>query len=66
MKAMDEFDPCVGDLKMLMVLNEICMSELTDMQIVLHTDENSIKDIAKMSFSDIFRLQGNLQAKPPS
>ena len=49
-----------------MVLNEICKPGVTDMQIVLHTAESKIKDITKMSFSDIVRIQGDLQANPPS
>ena len=59
------FDPCIGDLKCLVVLNKICKPEETDMQLVLQKAEIKIKDIESMSFLDVVKLQGELQAIPP-
>ena len=57
-QAMNKFDHCT-------VLHEICVPGVTDMNLVLQKAELKIEDIKNLSFLEIVKLQGELEAKPP-
>ena len=62
-QAMNKHDPLTGDLKCLAVLDKICKPGVTDMKLALQKAEIRIKDIENLSFPEIVKLQGELQAK---
>ena len=64
--AMHNFDPCIWDLKYLVILNEICNAEADDIQDILLITKDKIKKMETMSFLNLVQLQGRIYGKPPS
>ena len=61
-QAINEFYTCTGDLKYLAVLDEICKLGVMDMRLVLKKAELRIEAMENLSFLEVVKLQGELQA----